>query len=134
VPTRARYQAQLVQDPSGTRAAYRAQNGRWRAEHPRYNADNTARYRAAFPDRVRESNRVTQGRRQEVIKAGERVERLVVLEAADGICAVCGEDVDPAHFELDHIIPLAEGGWHGYDNVQLAHPACNRTGRPRLSA
>lgn len=56
----------------------------------------------------------------------DHVSRLAVLEMADGICALCGEDVDPSRFEVDHIIPLVSGGWHGYDNVQLAHPFCNR--------
>ena len=56
-----------------------------------------------------------------------------------GICAICGK---PCNFEdyvirdgykicgdwypsIDHIIPLAKGGLHSWDNVQLAHRRCN---------
>jgi len=55
----------------------------------------------------------------------EPVARLAVLEMGDGVCALCGGDVDPRHFHVDHILPLVAGGWHAYDNVQLAHPSCN---------
>lgn len=55
----------------------------------------------------------------------EDVAKLVVLELHDGVCGICGDDVDPGSFHLDHIIPLSAGGWHGYDNVQPSHPACN---------
>lgn len=55
----------------------------------------------------------------------ERVDRLVVLEADDGICGICGTDVDPLDFHVDHIVPIACGGAHAYWNVQVAHPACN---------
>lgn len=57
----------------------------------------------------------------------ERVVPLVVLERDDGECGVCGSDVDPfGDFEIDHIVAIADGGEHSYENVQLAHPACNR--------
>jgi len=51
------------------------------------------------------------------------------LERDDGRCGLCGGDVDPLDFHVDHVQPLAAGGLHGYFNVQAAHPACNvRTG------
>jgi 5-methylcytosine-specific restriction endonuclease McrA len=56
----------------------------------------------------------------------EDVHRLVVLERADGICGICGEDVDPLNFHVDHIEPLARGGEHSYANTQPAHPPCNQ--------
>jgi hypothetical protein len=47
-------------------------------------------------------------------------------------CGICGRHVDkdraypdPLSPSLDHIVPLACGGAHKYDNVQLAHLACN---------
>ena len=56
----------------------------------------------------------------------EAIEPLVVLERDDGICGICGKDVDPMSFEMDHIIPLARGGSHTYANMQVAHMPCNR--------
>jgi 5-methylcytosine-specific restriction endonuclease McrA len=43
--------------------------------------------------------------------------------ARDGIC---GGDVDPLRFEVDHIVPISQGGDHSYPNVQAAHPRCNK--------
>lgn len=54
------------------------------------------------------------------------VDRLVVLEMDDGVCGICGEDVDPMDFHVDHIVPLSRGGEHSYANSQSAHPRCNR--------
>ena len=52
-----------------------------------------------------------------------------------GICQLCGQptdwnDIKCGHIgrlypTLDHIIPLSKGGAHTWDNVQLAHMACN---------
>jgi 5-methylcytosine-specific restriction endonuclease McrA len=55
----------------------------------------------------------------------EDVHPLVVLERDDGVCGICGEDVDPQNYHVDHIVPLAKGGEHSYRNTQAAHPACN---------
>lgn len=46
-------------------------------------------------------------------------------------CGLCGKTVDPNHQDkmqresLDHIVPLAAGGTHTADNLQLAHRICN---------
>jgi 5-methylcytosine-specific restriction endonuclease McrA len=62
----------------------------------------------------------------------EHVEPFVVLERDDGLCGICGLDVDPQHFDIDHIIPLARGGEHSYRNVQVAHRRCNQRKGARL--
>ena len=55
------------------------------------------------------------------------------------VCGICGEPVnkdlgypDPESASLDHIIPLATGGTHTWDNVQLAHLRCNVEKRDRI--
>lgn len=57
----------------------------------------------------------------------------------DGLrCAICGEMCDPndhtwtkyigpKYPTIDHIIPMANGGGHVWDNVQVAHAICNST-------
>lgn len=55
----------------------------------------------------------------------EYVHPLAVLELHDGVCGICGEDVDPADFQVDHIEPVSLGGEHSYSNTQPAHPVCN---------
>lgn len=56
-----------------------------------------------------------------------------------GICALCGKPCNLEDYTMldgikicgdwypsvDHIIPLAKGGLHSWDNVQLAHRRCN---------
>ena len=63
-----------------------------------------------------------------------------LIKRDGNICALCGKPVDINDFHLsktgrivpnanypsvDHIIPLAKGGTHTWDNVQLAHFLCN---------
>ncbi len=62
----------------------------------------------------------------------EHVNSLVVLERDDGVCGICGGDVDPLDFHVDHIIPLSRGGEHSYANTQAAHPFCNLSKHDRL--
>lgn len=58
-----------------------------------------------------------------------------LIKRDKGICKICGEptdsdDITGGHIgrlypTLDHIIPLSKGGTHTWNNVQLAHMACN---------
>lgn len=46
-----------------------------------------------------------------------------------GRCAICGRNLGGwvlPHANLDHIIPLVQGGANTVDNLQLTHPRCNR--------
>lgn len=47
-------------------------------------------------------------------------------------CSVCGEAIDMAlarpdlmSFSIDHVVPLARGGTHTYENVAPTHLLCN---------
>ena len=63
----------------------------------------------------------------------------------DGLrCAICGEMCDPNDRSwnknmgamsptIDHIIPMAKGGGHVWDNVQVAHAICNSYKSDNLS-
>jgi HNH endonuclease len=62
----------------------------------------------------------------------EYINKLQVFERDGWICGICHEPVDrearwPAWESpsLDHIVPLAVGGAHIYENVQCAHLGCN---------
>lgn len=74
-----------------------------------------------------EARRDREGRRRAAKREVyvENVHPLVLLELHDGVCGICGEDVDPLDFHVDHIDPLGDGGEHSYANTQPAHPACN---------
>ena len=50
-----------------------------------------------------------------------------------GLCGICSDPI-MGPLELDHIVPLAAGGTHEPDNVQLAHRSCNRRKGTTLAA
>ena len=43
----------------------------------------------------------------------------------DGVCGICGDEVEMANCSIDHIVPVSKKGSHVWDNVQLSHYACN---------
>lgn len=59
------------------------------------------------------------------------------LVERDGLkCAICGKVCDwndhswskysgPMYPSIDHIVPMAKGGPHTWENVQVAHIICN---------
>ena len=55
-----------------------------------------------------------------------------IIFASQSVCGICGRPVDfdkkfpdPWSATIDHIIPVARGGLHAWDNVRLAHFMCN---------
>lgn len=73
-------------------------------------------------------------------RVGDRraVDRIVVAERDNWTCGICGNGIDPEapfHLEdghynpeylnVDHIVPVAAGGAHSYENVQATHARCN---------
>jgi 5-methylcytosine-specific restriction endonuclease McrA len=87
-----------------------------------------ARWAAANPEAMRESWRKTKQTRRAARKGilSEYVDPLVLLEMDDGVCGICGSDVDPFEFHMDHVVPVSRGGDHSYANMQVAHPSCNK--------
>lgn len=52
--------------------------------------------------------------------------RAYYWQTRDHICGICGERIDSIEdMQLDHIMPLANGGQTEPSNVQLAHARCN---------
>lgn len=82
----------------------------------------------------REKARQRQARRASKYGNGpvDDIDPHIVFERDGWRCGICSEAVDPSlefphprSASLDHIIPLAEGGPHTWNNVQLAHFICN---------
>ncbi len=73
----------------------------------------------------------------------DTISLMKLFERDGGICQICGKptdwhDITDGHIRklyptLDHIIPLSKGGTHTWDNVQLAHMACNAGKCDRLN-
>lgn len=108
---------------AANREAMRANARRWHHANPEKTREKRQRWQAANPELIR----MYEQRRRSLKKAQfvEDVHPLVLLELDDGVCGICGKDVDPADFTIDHMVPLSKGGEHSYFNTQVAHPRCN---------
>lgn len=87
-------------------------------------------------------NHIKEVRRRAAIK-GAMVDADITLQELyrrdSGVCYICGGVCDwddkqerngafiagNAYPSIDHVIPLAKGGLHSWDNVRLAHRRCN---------
>jgi 5-methylcytosine-specific restriction endonuclease McrA len=55
----------------------------------------------------------------------ENVDRRVVYDRDGGVCYLCENKVNFEEMHAEHVIPLARGGNHSYDNVKTACADCN---------
>ena len=55
-----------------------------------------------------------------------------IVRAHGNKCHICGKKVNmrlkdgPMMPSMDHVVPLALGGWHDLLNLRVAHFECNR--------
>lgn len=97
---------------------------RWAARNPEKVREYKRKWDAANPEKKRDAVRARRARRQAAFVADVRFDE--ILQRDLGLCGICGQQIADTAIELDHVIPLAAGGTHEPDNVQLAHPTCNR--------
>jgi hypothetical protein len=50
----------------------------------------------------------------------------MLWERDAGLCGFCRHPVDPQEMDVDHIVPLADGGPDEFWNLRVAHRLCNR--------
>ena len=84
---------------------------------------------AANKSRHRDYQRLYQaGRRVKVgfVSVG-KIDLAALLKRAGGCCEICGTGLGDTGFHVDHIIPIARGGLHTQENLQIAHPFCNQS-------
>lgn len=89
-------------------------------------------------------NRIKETRRRKKLRENGKVNYKIniykLMRKDKNICQICGKAVNkedyhynedghfvagPEYPSIDHIIPVAKGGTHTWDNVQLAHRHCN---------
>lgn len=88
----------------------------------------------------RRNNRELKDRLKNMNRIDRNISLHKLIQRDKGICKICGRQVDINDYyytdegyfiagenypSIDHIIPLAKGGTHTWDNVQLAHRHCN---------
>lgn len=89
-------------------------------------------FKKQMPDSEAKRRERERSKRRRRKVRGNSIDREEIFERDGWICQLCGEPVDPAlqfpdpgSSSLDHICPLALGGKHVRENVQLAHYGCN---------
>lgn len=103
--------------------------------------DRLATWRANNPDKVKASrqradkkynktpkSKAKRERRKNKIKTTttEIISLKKVLETYGMFCHICEKSIDHIlQLTYDHVIPLAKGGAHTYDNLKPAHKICN---------
>lgn len=53
------------------------------------------------------------------------IDRELIFDIYNGTCYLCGIDLDPNDWHLDHIHPISKGGKHSYHNVAPSCGPCN---------
>jgi len=133
-----RYLARLRDNPEA-HAKRLALLATWRMRNTERTVEYDRQYRKANAAQVAEKNR---RRRARLLDAWvEDVDIAIVFERDEGLCGICAEAIDLAldwphrmSLTLDHIVPLARGGEHSYQNSQVAHAVCNSRKNDRIAA
>jgi 5-methylcytosine-specific restriction endonuclease McrA len=109
-----------------TAASRRAYSAAWYAANPERAAATVRAYRAANPEAFRIHNHNSRARRRARERGGKLSPHLLMdlYIAQEGKCACCGKPLGTT-YHLDHKMPLALGGKHCDDNIQLLLPRCN---------
>ena len=110
----------------------------WRSNHREQAKLTTRAWRAANLERARTNEKKTQeqknARRRARVRAAlvEKVLRETIGDRDGWKCQICNDPIDrtlhfpdPQSFSVDHVIPIARGGLHAYDNCQATHLMCN---------
>lgn len=88
------------------------------AAHPGVNSANVKQYRAKHPNKPHGTRiNTTHTYREAIIN--------FYLERDGSLCQLCLKPLNMEFVSIDHIIPVALGGLHRMNNLQLAHASCN---------
>ena len=107
------------------------------ASHPEYRAKAVARakrWMAQNPERAKElrSDVCHRRRARKYATMVGPIDYKQLFIQANGLCGICLKPLEDSKTEFDHIIPLARGGSHTQNNLQITHPRCNRVKNSRL--
>lgn len=79
------------------------------------------------PDQLRTARIVENHLASGLPRESPKKRRWLVFDRDGGICHLCHLPVPDYDWHLDHIVPISRGGLDRFDNVAVAHVACNLT-------
>jgi len=81
-------------------------------------------YGAEHRDRQKQRNEVRQARGGHIRLTED--EQIALLARQGRVCLCCGERIGSlSEAQVDHIVPVSQGGSHDVSNIALAHGKCN---------
>ena len=113
---------------------------RYRETHKEKERRRLDKWKRENPEKYKAYKTTTKSFRRSKVSDGDRDITLLKLFHRDkGICKICGQICDYHDYEIrdkvfiagnlypsiDHIKPLSKGGYHTWENIQLAHKVCN---------
>ena len=108
---------------------------RWRKQNPpdpAKRAEIARRWSRNHPDKVREHTRDRRALRAAAFVATVTVADIArLMERQRGRCPYCDRSIRDG-YHVDHYVPLAKGGTHEPENVQLTCAACNQSKGAKL--
>lgn len=105
-------------------------NKRWREANPERMKELRREWVKANPDRVRARDMAKAAKRRMQIAATqvEEIDPRVIIDRDGMVCHLCTELIASwADLHFDHVIPLARGGPHTYENIKPSHRWCNQS-------
>lgn len=114
---------------------YQAENKRkWRKVNPEKSREIVKRWNRAHPEKKRAiARKAAAVRRARQLIQAEVVDYEVILAEYGMACHICRGGIESrADLHMDHVIPLARGGTHTYDNIRPSHAVCNMSKGDRL--
>lgn len=82
--------------------------------------------------KARKPIRYYSAKRRKTYAAGDTIDALTLFDLFGWTCIICMESIDRRRrcpdwraATIEHIVPLAKGGTHTWDNVAPAHYKCN---------
>ena len=96
---------------------------RWYEKNKAHCRKREANYRNKNRLHIRAKNMLRHARKKTTMV--EPVSYKKILERDGYVCHICTGQVDTSDIHFDHVVPLARGGTHTYDNIKVSHSLCN---------
>lgn len=106
------------------RDAIRVIAGFRRMQDPQKYTQYVTDYYKRNPDKKADGKAVRRAREKKLFV--EKVSREIVYYRGRMKCHMCKKKIKLHEMHVDHVIPLAKGGKHCYDNCRPACPGCNQ--------